>query len=541
MARCHRLWKTAAAAAWVLCVSLAGCTSLHDYVHNGFKVGPNCGTPVAPLANCWIDSPQFRVAPNPELVAHWWTVFHDPKLDQLIACAFRQNLTLKEAYYRVIQARAQKAIAIGEMFPQQQYAEGSYNREAVAVPPNSAPSQRFFDQWNYGFALSWQLDLWGQLRRAVASADDNLNASVWNYDFVLVTLLSEVATNYVTIRTDQERIRLLQASAKLQRDVLKFVSDRFNAGYKQTELDLDQAVANLRQTEAGIPPLEIAVRQAEDALCILMGMPPVDLASLLGDAPIPTCGPDVVVGVPADLVRRRPDVRQAEYLAAAQGEQIGIAQAALYPMFSIDGSFGYSALNFKDLFRPTAFNGDRRAVVPVEPAELRANHQQCPAARRHLPAVSRDLPADRAPGRTTGGGRAGDVPAVAAADETLGRKRRGRRQGGQDLHLPVPGGPNEFQYLCHDRLGPGYPGGPGRAGAGADCPRIDFGVSCVGRRVGDRLRQRRHGHALGHAPVAGRAGQCANGAGQHADRSVRSAPGALSPPEPIPVPVPPGH
>ena len=87
----------------------------------------------------------------------------------------------------MIQARAPKAIAIGEMFPQQQYAEGSYNREAVAVPPTPAPGQRFFDQWNYGFALSWQLDLWGQLRRAVASADDNLNASVWNYDFVLVT------------------------------------------------------------------------------------------------------------------------------------------------------------------------------------------------------------------------------------------------------------------------------------------------------------------------------------------------------------------
>ena len=257
----------------------------------------------------------------------------------------------------MIQARAQKAIAIGEMFPQQQYVEGSYNREAVAVPPNSVPSQRFFDQWNYGFALSWQLDLWGQLRRAVASADDNLNASVWNYDFVLVTLLSEVATNYVTIRTDQERIRLLQANAKLQRDVLKFVSDRFNAGYKQTELDLDQAVANLRQTEAGIPPLEIAVRQAEDALCILMGMPPVDLARSPRGCADPHLRPRRGVGVPADLVRRRPDVRQAEYLAAAQGEQIGIAQAALYPMFSIDGSFGYTALNFTDLFRPTAFNG----------------------------------------------------------------------------------------------------------------------------------------------------------------------------------------
>ncbi len=143
----------------------------------------------------------------------------------------------------------------------------------------------------------------------------------------------------------------------MQRGVLKFIETRFRAGFRQTELDYDQAVSNLRQTEAQILPLAIDARQAEDLLSILMGMPPVDLEPMLGLAPIPTAPPEVAIGIPADLLRRRPDVRQAERLAAAQGEQIGIALADLYPAFSINGSLGYEAKNFPDLFRPTAFNG----------------------------------------------------------------------------------------------------------------------------------------------------------------------------------------
>jgi len=244
--------------------------------------------------------------------------------------------------------------------PQTQNMTGSYQRIATPfnVPlktPLTTPG--FYDQWSYGFNLNWELDFWGRFRRAVIAADDNLQASCYGYDAVLVTLLGDVAQNYVRVRTDQERIKLLQANAEVQRGVLKFIETRFRAGFRQTELDYDQAVSNLRQTEAAILPLAIDGRQGEDLLSILMGMPPADLEPMLGLAPIPSAPPEVAIGIPADLLRRRPDVRQAERLAAAQGEQIGIALTDLYPAFSINGDLGWEANRFPDLFKTTAFNG----------------------------------------------------------------------------------------------------------------------------------------------------------------------------------------
>ncbi|MEN6449009.1 MAG: efflux transporter outer membrane subunit [Thermoguttaceae bacterium] len=326
------------------------CTGLRQYVQNGFKVGPNYCTPPAPVADRWIDAPHIPAAGDPQNICRWWTVFNDPKLNELVACAYRQNLSLREAGFRVLQARAQLAIVRGELFPQSQTAFGDYRRVGGAGAP-------FANAWDYGFRMQWELDFWGRLRRAVTEAGDNLDATVADYDNVLVTLLSDVASNYVRIRTDQERIRLLQANVELQRGVLKYVNDRLAAGFHQTPLDSDQALSNLRQTEAGVPLLEIDVRQSEDALCVLLGMPTVDLQNLIGAGPIPTSPPQVAIGVPCDLLRRRPDVRQAERLAAAQAEQIGIAEAQLYPVFTVNGTMGYAASSFRDLFKSSAFNG----------------------------------------------------------------------------------------------------------------------------------------------------------------------------------------
>jgi NodT family efflux transporter outer membrane factor (OMF) lipoprotein len=338
----------AAIAAAVLAVSLSGCTSFQDYINNGFKVGPNYCPPKAPVAEQWIDAAQVRQPADTDSLTRWWTVFNDPKLNYLVARAYRQNLTLREAGFRVLQARAQLAIAVGEIFPQQQSLSGSYRR--LGTP--------FTDLWSYGFNLQWELDFWGQFRRAVAAADAQLDASVEGYDAAIVTMLGDVAQYYVQIRTDQERIVVLRANADLQRRVLeKYIMPRFNVGFKLTALDKDQAEATLKQTEAAIPLVEIDMRQAENALCVLLGMPPGDLRNLLGTGPIPTCPPEVAIGIPADLLRRRPDVRQAERLAAAQAEQIGIAQADLYPSFYVNGSLGYSAQNFHDLFKSSAFNG----------------------------------------------------------------------------------------------------------------------------------------------------------------------------------------
>ncbi len=358
MSRMFRPGFAALTAAAALVISLSGgCTSWREYVHNGFKVGPNYCQPDAPVADHWIDAADIRQTSDTESLSRWWTVFNDPKLNYLVCCAYHQNLTLREAGFRVLQERAQLAIAQGNLFPQSQGASGSYDWTAVAVAPGTVGATRFYDSWNYGFNLQWELDFWGQFRRAVAAADDNLDASVEGYDAAVVTMLGDIAQNYVRVRTDQEQIKTQQANVELQRGVLDFIEKRLKAGFRQTELDFDQAQSNLKQTEAAIPALEIDARQAEDALCVLLGMPPADLAKLLDVGPIPTTPPEVAIGIPCDLLRRRPDVRQAERLAAAQGEQIGIADAALYPAFYINGTLGYSAQNFPDLFRSTAFNG----------------------------------------------------------------------------------------------------------------------------------------------------------------------------------------
>jgi NodT family efflux transporter outer membrane factor (OMF) lipoprotein len=335
---------------------LSGCTSLKDYVHNGFKVGPDYQPLSACVAKHWIDDTDIRNRDNEDL-CRWWTVFNDPTLNRLVACAYRQNLTLREAGFRVLEARAQLAVARGSLFPQQQNAFGSYQREATSRNSGGfSPSNQFFDQWNGGFNLSWELDFWGRFRRAVAAADYNLNASVASYDDVLVTLLGDTATNYVQVRTVQERIRLLKRNVELQRWVLDLLQKRLAGGFHANRLDVDQAISNLEQTEAAIPELEIAQRQAENRICILLGIPPVDLQNLLGEDRIPASPPEVAIGMPAELLRRRPDIRRAEYLAAQQAEMIGISTAELYPAFSINGTLGYQARNFPDLFASKSLN-----------------------------------------------------------------------------------------------------------------------------------------------------------------------------------------
>ncbi|MCC6125710.1 MAG: TolC family protein [Pirellulales bacterium] len=356
-----------------------GCTTPQEYFRNAFKVGPSYGPPAAPLPKQWIDADDKRLQQCDADLSCWWGVFNDPLLNRLIVNAYRQNLTLRQAGYRVLQARALRGIAAGNIFPQQQNVTGSYNRIATT---GGGAGDRYFSAWNTDFNLSWELDFWGRFRRAIAAADDNLDASVADYDQVIVTLLSDVAANYVQIRTDQERIKLLWKNVKIQVGVFQFIEKQYKVGFGHvTELDYDQALSNLRQTQAAIPQLTIDMRQAENRLCVLLGMPVVDLDKILGiqevnlgeeelakisdedfdkmlgNNRIPTAPPEVVINLPADLLRQRPDIRAAERRAAAQGELIGIAESDLYPAFSINGTLGFSALQFRDLFRPEAFNG----------------------------------------------------------------------------------------------------------------------------------------------------------------------------------------
>jgi NodT family efflux transporter outer membrane factor (OMF) lipoprotein len=339
-----------------MALSLCGCTTLSDYLNNGFKVGPNYKRPPAPVAEHWIDAGDSRVRSEEADDSHWWTVLNDPVLNELVRLAYRQNLTVREAGYRVLEARAQYGIAVGELFPQTQEMTGDVSSHGVStkVANRIATPTRWFGQWNYGFSLSWELDFWGRFRRAVEAADDTLDASVENYDDVLVTLIGDVATTYVQIRTLQQQIVYARQTLALQRQSLEIAAAKFKGG-QTSEVDVNQGKSDVATTESLIEQLEIPLRQATNRLCVLLGAPPQDFLPKLGEASIPTSPPEVIVGIPADLLRRRPDVRRAERLAAAQSAAIGVADADFYPQISIDASFGWSAQELKDLFAHGAF------------------------------------------------------------------------------------------------------------------------------------------------------------------------------------------
>jgi NodT family efflux transporter outer membrane factor (OMF) lipoprotein len=327
-----------------------GC-GLQQWVDNGFKVGPNYSRPPAPTASAWIDFQDPRVKSEPRDLSEWWRVFNDPALDSLIETAYQQNLTLRVAGSRILEAQAVRGIAAGSIFPQTQQAFGEYTRNKLSDKVANPAPNHWFQNWEGGLTASWELDVWGRFRRAIEAADAELDASVENYDDVLVILLADIATNYVQYRTFQERLLYARQNVEIHTKAYQLAVDKFQAG-ATTERDVHQAKQVLEQTRATIPALEAGLRQANNALCVLLGMPPENLNKLLGDqGMVPVVPADVGVGVPADLIRRRPDIRRAERLVAAQSARIGIAESDLYPHFSLNGTIGLSAEHFGDLFK----------------------------------------------------------------------------------------------------------------------------------------------------------------------------------------------
>lgn len=349
-----RTWVVSA----LVATQLVGCTGPIQYLRNGFKVGPAYGRPPAPIEPDWIDAADKRLREDDANIDNWWTVFNDPVLNGLVQNAYRQNLTLREAGFRVLQARAQLGIAIGEFFPQEQYNDAGYSSNGVSinVANRQATPERWFSNWNYGFGLAWELDFWGRFRRAIEAADAELNSSVEDYDDVLVTLLADVGRNYVEYRTLQQRLKLARDSVKLFNEMMLVPKARYEAD-ESNRVSYDLAQANVAQAEALVAQLEIQQRQSSNRLCILLGMTPRDLETELGKAPIPTAPAEVAIGIPADLVRRRPDVRRAERNAAAQSAEIGIAESEFYPHVSLVGTLGWSSENANNLFTKDSFFG----------------------------------------------------------------------------------------------------------------------------------------------------------------------------------------
>jgi NodT family efflux transporter outer membrane factor (OMF) lipoprotein len=194
------------------------------------------------------------------------------------------------------------------------------------------------------------LDFWGRFRRGIESADAQLLASVAAYDDALVSLVAEVALNYISLRTLEEQLAVAHANVEIQQSSYEIVSEKFLGG-AVTKLDAEQAASLLEDTRALIPGLEASIRQTQNNLCLLLGIPPRDLQDVLGGGrPIPNAPPQVAVGIPADLLRRRPDIRRAERLLAAQSARIGIAKSDLLPRLSLLGTVSVASKDFANLF-----------------------------------------------------------------------------------------------------------------------------------------------------------------------------------------------
>jgi len=308
----------------------------------GCAVGPDYMKPAAPEPQAWIEKADPKIKSEPAEFATWWKIFNDPVVDKLVDTAYRQNLDLRIAGIRILEARAQLGVVVGDLYPQLQVARGDYSYTSLSE--NTANTTRAVDlgygEVSLGFDAAWELDFWGKFRRAVESEYGNLEASIAGYEDILVTLTAEVARVYIFIRTVEARLAIARENVKIQERSLQIAKVRFKAG-DVTELDVAQAGALLSNTRASIPRLEARLRQAMNALAQLLGLLPGDVAGMLeGPGSIPTMSSEVALGVPAELLRRRPDIRLAEAQVAAQSPRIGVAKADLYPHFSLFGSLG---------------------------------------------------------------------------------------------------------------------------------------------------------------------------------------------------------
>ena len=336
----------------MLLTGLAGCTELKQWKHNGYKVGPNYRRPCASTSVSWIDGANPNVVMTSQENADWWRIFNDPALEELVQTAYQQNLSLRAAGLRVLQARKIREIATLSLLPQSQAASGGYSRNQISEnAPNFFPgTNTSFSNWSTGFDMSWELDVWGRIRRSIDAADAGFEAEINSYDAILVTLVGDVAATYIEVRAIDQRLNLAEKNAELQKSSLDLTEKR-NAEGAVSALDVAQAKANYTDTLSLIPLLRQSRRIAVNRLSVLLGMTPFELEPLIRErGAMPIAPEQAVTGIPNELLRRRPDIRAAERLVAVQSEKIGIVKADLYPRFGLSGEIGVGAEHFNDLF-----------------------------------------------------------------------------------------------------------------------------------------------------------------------------------------------
>jgi len=323
----------------MLLLLLAGCTT----------VGPDYVPPEMSAPPQWTaEMGGGLMAEHTDLqaLASWWSTLNDPILTSLVERVIEGNLDLRQARARVREARARRGISEAGRFPTVD-ASGSARLIRGSEETGSGEERELYAA---GFDAAWELDLFGGKRRAVEAAEAGLQASEEDLRDVLVSLTAEVALNYVEVRSFQTRLSVAKANLDAQTETYDITKWRFQAGLA-TQLDVEQAKYSLAQTRANIPGLQIGLEQAKNRVSVLLGQPPGSLEDALAEhKPIPVAALEVAVGVPADALRRRPDVRRAERQLAAQTAQVGVAAADLYPKFSLLGSIGLDALSLGNLF-----------------------------------------------------------------------------------------------------------------------------------------------------------------------------------------------
>ncbi len=317
-------------------------------------VGPNYQKPEIKTPDAWHEAISREMAKQSGATLQtWWKIFDDPILNDLIEQARQSNLNLKIALSGIAVSRARLGIVSGRELPNAN-AFGSASRLKHSdhgpleqlTPPDGFSGQNMFA---LGVDALWEIDVFGRIRRQIEAAGAEYQASIEDYRDVMVTLFAEVALAYVEIRSCQRQIQCAEANAVTQRKMLELTRARYGSGIS-SKLDMAQALSNLSNTEAAIPPFRIRLNSIINRLAVLLDMNTETLHAKLGKpAPIPLAREGIGIGVPADLLRQRPDIRMAEKELAAQTALIGAATADLYPRFAISGFFGLETGSFSDM------------------------------------------------------------------------------------------------------------------------------------------------------------------------------------------------
>lgn len=312
-------------------------------------VGPDYVPPEVSTPEKWNASSADKIVYESDFLqkmAHWWTTLDDPTLSSLIDRALQGSLDLRISVARVREARARRGIINANRFP-------TINSKGFALKVKSSDAIAGgidTDLYAVGFDAGWEVDVFGGVRRSVEAADAALEASREGLHGVMVSLLAEVGLNYVELRSLQTRLAIAEENQNAQKETYEITQVRYASGLT-SELDVEQAKYSLQETKSQIPPLKVGIEQAENRLAVLLGQNPGTLKDeLIKPLPVPVTPIEVAVGVPAETLRRRPDVRKAERLLAAQTAKVGVATAELYPTFSLMGTIGLEALSLDDLF-----------------------------------------------------------------------------------------------------------------------------------------------------------------------------------------------